>query len=381
MSETGSWDVVVVGAGVVGLACSAELSSRGLSVLCVEREARAGQGTSSRNSGVVHAGMYYPTGTLKARLCVRGNASMWSYVEAHHVAHARTGKLIVATDVAGEQKLHDLLARARQNGVAELELVPVAFARSLEPNVRCRAALWSPRTGIVDAHALMHALAAQAREGGADFAFHHALAGLERRGAGWALHVIDARGERSTFEAPRVVNAAGLQADEVAALAGIDVDEAGYRQHYVKGNYFRLRRRGLVSRLVYPVPEEGLAGLGVHVTVELDGAAKLGPDVEPLAGRALAYGVDESREESFFRAAATYLEGLAREDLTPDQCGIRPKLARPHVAWTPGEPARDFVIADERARGLPGLVNLLGIESPGLTASLEIAREVADLLR
>lgn len=376
---TSSWDVVVVGAGVVGLACTAELAARGLRVLCVEREARAGQGTSSRNSGVVHAGMYYATGTAKARLCVRGNASLWAHCDAHGVAHRKTGKLIVATDAPGEQKLGDILARARANGVAELELVPASFAHSLEPNVRCRAALWSPRTGIVDAHGFMDSLAALARQRDADFAFHHALERLDRTAEGYRLVIRDARGERTEIDAPRVVNAAGLDADSVAALAGIDIDAAGYRQYFVKGNYFRLRRRGLVSRLVYPVPEEGLAGLGIHVTVELDGSAKLGPDVEPMT-RLLDYRVEEARAETFFRAAATYLEGLAPDDLAPDQCGIRPKLARPAHAWTTGEPARDFVIAEEHSRGLPGLVSLVGIESPGLTSSLEIAREVADLL-
>lgn len=362
---------------MVGLACAAELSSRGMRVLCLEREARAGQGTSSRNSGVVHAGMYYATDTAKARLCVRGNAAVWAHCEAHRVAHRKVGKLIVATDAPGEAKLHDILARGRANGVAELSMVPVSFAREREPHVRCRAALWSPNTGVIDAHELMDSLAAIARRNDADFAFHHALERLELVGAGYRLTVRDAHGERSRFEAPRVINAAGLEADAVAALVGIDLDAAGYRQYYVKGNYFRLRRRGLVSHLVYPVPEEGLAGLGIHVTVELDGSAKLGPDVEPLAARTLDYRVDESRAASFFRAASTYLEGLVEDDLLPDQSGIRPKLARPRHAWTPGEPARDFVLAEESARGLPGLVSLVGIESPGLTSSLEIAREVA----
>lgn len=372
-----SWDVVVVGAGVVGLACAAELSARGMRVVCLEREARVGQGTSSRNSGVVHAGMYYPANSEKARLCVRGNAAVWAHCEAHGVAHRKVGKLIVATDEPGEAKLHDILARGRANGVASLELLPVSFARAREPHVRCRAALWSPNTGIVDAHGFMDSLAAIARRNDADFAFHHALERLERIGDGYRLTIRDAHGERSEIEAPRVINAAGLDADAVAALAGIDVDAAGYRQYYVKGNYFRIRRRGLVTHLVYPVPEEGLAGLGIHVTVELDGSAKLGPDVEPLASRTLDYSVDESRAASFFRAASTYLEGLAEDDLMPDQSGIRPKLARPHHAWSPSEPARDFVLAEESARGLPGLVSLVGIESPGLTSSLEIAREVA----
>lgn len=380
-----SWDVAIVGAGVVGLACAARLSREGMRVLVLEREAKAGQGTSSRNSGVVHAGMYYPTGSLKAQLCVRGNAAMWEYCERRGVACARTGKLIVATDVAGEAKLAAILQKGRENDVAALAPIPVDEARRLEPNVRCIAALWSPNTGIVDVHGLMDAYAADAREADADFAFHHAVTALERRGDAWSVSVTDANGERSTFEVARVINAAGLHADEIAALAGIDVDAAGYRHYFAKGNYFRVRRRGLVSRLVYPVPEAALAGLGIHVTVELDGAAKLGPDVEPLAHptktRSFDYRVDEARAGTFFRVASTYLGGLREDDLVPDQSGIRPKLSRPNVPWTPGEPARDFVIAEESARGLPGLVNLLGIESPGLTSSMPIADEVLHLLR
>lgn len=378
-----SWDLVIVGAGVVGLACAAELSARGMRVLVVEREPRAGQGTSSRNSGVVHAGMYYATGTQKAKLCVRGNAAMWAFCEEHRVPCQKTGKLIVATDAPGEEKLHGILARARANGVAELTMVPVSFARELEPNVRCRAALWSPRTGIVDAHGFMDALSARARAHDADFAFHHTVEALDRVAEGFRLIIRDGHGERTELDAPRVINAAGLEADRVAELAGIDVDAAGYRQFYVKGNYFRVRRRGLVSRLVYPVPEEGLAGLGIHVTVELDGAAKLGPDVEAPADarvRATDYRVDEERAFAFFHAASTYLEGLRADDLSPDQSGIRPKLARPGHVWSSAEPARDFVVAEETARCLPGLVNLVGIESPGLTSSLELAREVAALL-
>ncbi len=374
------YDVVVVGAGVVGLACAARLSGDGMRVLVLEREAKPGQGTSSRNSGVVHAGMYYAAGSRKAELCVRGSAALRAYCQSRGVAVALVGKLIVATDVPGEAKLHDILARARRNRVEELDFVPVARARALEPNVRCRAALWSPRTGIVDVHGYLDALAADARAQGVDFALRHALESVDRSAHGYTLEIVDAHGERTTIETSRVVNAAGLSADEVAARAGIDVDAAGYRQYFVKGNYFRVRRRGLVSRLVYPVPEEGLAGLGIHVTVELDGGVKLGPDVEPLVGRALDYRVDEARAEPFHRAASTYLEGLALDDLAPDQAGIRPKLARPSTPWTPAEPARDFVVAEERARGLPGWVNLVGIESPGLTASLPIAGEVADML-
>jgi L-2-hydroxyglutarate oxidase LhgO len=369
---TAAWDVVVIGAGVVGLACAERLARGGRAVLVIERHARPGQETSSRSSQVVHAGMYYAEGTRKAELCVRGNASLGAYCEAHHVPLSRVGKLIVATDEAGEAELATILARGRSNGCAELGYASRAeLAR--EPNVVARAALWSPRTGIVDSHALVQSLATGARDHGADLALAHTLRAVAHGDGGYELRVDGPSGDAHTLTAPSVVNAAGLDADAVAAMAGLDVDALGYRQRYVKGSYFRLRRP-LVSKLVYPVPPRSLAGLGVHVTVELDGSARLGPDVEPLEGRAQDYRVDEARAPAFLAAARTYLRGLELDDLSPDQAGIRPKLSRP------GEPARDFVIAEESARGLPRWVSLVGIESPGLTCCLEIADRVARLL-
>jgi L-2-hydroxyglutarate oxidase LhgO len=354
------WDAVVVGAGVVGLACAERLARAGRSTLVLERHARFGQETSSRNSQVVHSGIYYPTGSLKAELCVRGNASLYAWCERFSVPHARVGKFIVAPTAAGEPELEALLARGQANGVPRLERVPAARVFADEPNVIAAAALWSPDSGIVDAHAFMASLHAEALAHGADFAFAHTLVGAEPRASGWRLVVRDPSGEESSFESACVINSAGLCADEIAALVGGE-----YELRYVKGSYFRLRRP-LVRRLIYPVPEPNLVGLGVHVTVELDGAARLGPDVEPLAGRAIDYSVDETRAPAFFRAASRYLRGLREEDLAPDQSGVRPKLAVDRVA--------DFVIAADR----PGWINLVGIESPGLTCALEIGERVHD---
>lgn len=368
------WDVVVVGAGVVGLACAERLARAGRSVLVTERHARFGQETSSRNSQVIHAGMYYPTGSLKATLCVRGNASLYAWCERHGVAHRRTGKYIVAPTADGERELDAILARGRANGVAGLTKVSGAHVEAEEPSVIAHAALFSPSTGIVDAHALMASLAAAARAHGCDFAYEHALVAADRAASGWELRFGDAAGATATIGAARVVNAAGLDADVVAALPGLDLDGAGYRLRFAKGSYFRLRRPGLVRHLVYPIPFAQLAGLGVHVTLELDGGVRLGPDVEWLDGRDRDYAVDETKRDAFFAAASTYLRGLRPEDLAPDQSGIRPKLQRP------GGELRDFVIAEESARDLPGWVNLVGIESPGLTCSLEIAERVAALV-
>lgn len=368
-------DVAVIGAGVVGLACAARLARGGLGVVAIERHESFGRETSSRNSQVVHAGIYYPAGSWKARLSVRGNASLRAWCATHGVALSPVGKHVVALDHEDEASLDALLERARDNGVPGVARISASELAVREPAVRARGALFVPSSAIVDAHALMASLLAEARAHGADFAWRHWLARVEHDGRTFALEVGSDSGQRTALRARAVVNAAGLLADDVAALAGIDVDAAGYRQRWVKGRYFRLRGRDLVRSLIYPVPPRDLAGLGVHLTLELDGAMRLGPDVVPLAERREDYDVPEDAAETFFASASRYLRGIARADLSPDQAGIRPKLA-PHL---PGEP-RDFVIAEESARGLPGWVDLIGIESPGLTCALEIADEVAALL-
>ncbi len=365
---------VVIGAGVVGLAVAERLSRTRPDVLVLERHGAPGTETSSRNSQVLHAGLYYPLGSWKARLCVRANAALPGWCAAHGVPVERVGKLIVATSPEELGELDRLLAQGRANGVARLERVDAGFVRAREPLVRAEAALWSPDSGVLDAHALVRSLQAEATERGATIAFKHRLKHVERGPGVYRLQLEGPGGEPIELAAGAVVNAAGLEADAVAALAGIDVDAAGYRQHYVKGSYFRVRAPGPVRHLVYPVPAKHLAGLGVHLTVGLDGDLRLGPDVEPQPGRGTDYAVDEARRDAFATGAARYLPWLKPEHLTADQSGIRPKLSRP------GEPFRDFVIAEESARGLPRWVNLLGIESPGLTCTMELAAEVAALL-
>lgn len=364
--------VTVVGAGVVGLAIAARLAERFPDLVLLERRERQGSETSSRNSEVIHAGMYYPTGSLKARLCVEGNRRLYEICERHGLPHARIGKLIVAMRPEEGAALEAILATGTANGV-ELERLSAARARALEPNVPCVAALLSRNTGVISAHALMDHFLARARAAGATLQCRAELVGLERRDADYRLTVRSA-GALESFSSERVVNAAGLEADSVAALAGIDVDAVGYRLAYCKGSYFSVtgRKARLVSRLVYPVP--GPYSLGVHALLDLSGRLRFGPDAEYLDGRTLDYRVDDAKRASFAQAVRRLVPAIDEADLAPDISGIRPKLQRP------GEPMHDFVIRDEAARGLPGLIDLIGIESPGLTAAPAIAEHVATLL-
>lgn len=370
-------DVVVVGAGAVGLACAAELSQAGLSVVVAERHASPGQETSSRNSQVVHAGIYYPAGSLKAGLCVRGNRSLSVFCEAHGIPFRRIGKWLLAVEPDEEERLAEVAAGGRANGV-ELVETPIARFRSEEPHVRAVAAVLSPSTGILDVHGLFRVLRVLAEEHGASFAFRHELKRAEPVPDGYELLFEDPSREEVRLTTAFVVNAAGLDADIVAALPGLDVEAAEYRLSWTRGSYWRIRggRRHLARRLLYPVLPPGSGSLlGIHLTIDLDGELKLGPDVEVLPERRQDYAVAEEFRETFHAAAVRYLPSLEPEDLSADQSGIRARLQQP------GGPFRDFVLAEESARDLPGWVNLVGIESPGLTCCLEIAREVRLLLR
>jgi L-2-hydroxyglutarate oxidase LhgO len=364
--------LTVVGAGVVGLAVAARLARRFPELVILERRERHGSETSSRNSEVIHAGLYYPTGSLKARLCVRGKQLLYELGERARIPHRRTGKLIVALRDEETAELERLHALGSANGV-ELSLLAADDCRRLEPAVPAIAGLLSPSTGIVSAHGLMDALLAEARRLGALLQPRAELVGIERRDRDYRLEVRTPDGvEALTSE--RVVNAAGLESDRVAACAGIDVAAAGYRLHWWKGSYFAVSgsKAGLLKRLVYPVPPAD--SLGVHAVLGLEGRLRFGPDAELLPVRRLDHAVDEKKRAAFAAAVRRLVPAIEAHDLTPDISGIRPKLQGP------GEGFRDFVIAEESGRGLPGFVDLVGIESPGLTAALAIAEEVERLL-
>ena len=364
--------LTIVGAGVVGLAVAARLAPRFPDLLILERHERPGTEASSRNSEVIHAGIYYPEGSWKARLCVQGNRMLYERCRRHGIPHRRLGKLIVAASPDELPALELLLARGRANGV-ELSMVGREECRRLEPHVAGVAGLLSPSTGIVSAHAFMDQLLHEARAAGATLQCRAELVAIERRDADYRLVVRTPEGTES-LTSERVVNAAGLEADTVAALAGIDVDATGYRLHWWKGSYVSVApaKARLVSRLIYPVPTP--VSLGTHAVLGLDGRLRFGPDAEHLPDRRPDYRVEEGKAAVFGPAVRRIVPDIADEDLSPDIAGIRAKLQGP------GEGYCDFVIAEESALGLPGLVNLVGIDSPGLTSAPAIAEEVNRLL-
>ena len=365
-------DVVVVGAGAVGLAAAAALARSHRGVVVLERHDRIASEISSRNSEVIHAGIYYPEGSLKARMCVEGRERLYQHCENRGVPQRQLGKVIVATCEEEVCVLEELRERGLANGAPGLEMWSGAEVRRQEPALRAAAGLFSPRTGIVDAHALCLSYAAEAESHGAQIALRNCVVGIDPIGTGFRVTAVGDDGEASAVTCAAVVNAAGLSGDAVAELVGIDVDERGYRLHPCKGDYFSLAPGAplRLTRLIYPV--HTTAGLGVHATLDLGGRTRFGPDATYVDS--VHYDVDGEKAGSFAEAVGRYLPGIRTEWLSPDYAGVRPKLAGPEESF------RDFVIAEESEAGLPGFVNLIGIESPGLTAAGAIAERVVALL-
>jgi len=364
--------VTIIGAGVVGLSVAAALAREHDGVVVLERHKDYGRETSSRNSEVIHSGIYYPPGSLKARLCVEGASLLYRYCEGHHVPFKRLGKLVVAVDQDEGVALEALYRRGVENGAQGLELLDGRGACALEPAVRAHSALYSLNTGILDSHALMTALFRESESLGAMFSFGGETAGIERVPGGYVVRI---EPDGYSFFTRVLVNAAGLGAERVAALAGIDVDEAGYTLAPCKGSYFQYAKRSPVGRLVYPVPHADLKGLGIHATLDMADRLRFGPDAEYVD--APDFTVDPSKRAKFFEGASRIIAGLDESAFMPDMAGVRPKLKpKPDNGGV-----RDFVIAEESGRGLPGLVSLVGIESPGLTACLSIAELVRGMVR
>ena len=366
------FEIAVIGAGVVGLAIAARLSEKHPRLVVLEKNEKYGMETSSRNSEVIHAGIYYKPGSLKAILCVEGRDELYVLCKEHDIIYKPLTKLITATIPAELEKLESIQKNAAENGV-ELQLLDKAATLRLEPNIKTVGALFSPLTGIISVHDLM------------DFFFQTILShrglvqhrcqvmSIQQNNGEYEM-TIDDVGTQSSVSSEIVINAAGLSSDLIAQMVRIDIDKEDLRLNFVKGSYFAVTpsKANLVSRLVYPVPVN--EGLGVHALMDWGGRLKFGPDVEYLEGRSLDYNVAEEKQHAFAESIRRILPAINDEDITPDMSGIRPKLQRK------GQPPRDFVIVHEKDRGLSGFVNLIGIESPGLTSSPAIARYVESVL-
>ncbi len=365
MEEVG---VTIIGAGVVGLAIAAELAGD-KEVYVLEKNETFGQETSSHNSEVIHAGIYYPPGSLKAQLCVQGNRMLYDLCERYRIGYQKLGKLIVAAEDKEIEELERLFENGKKNG-ATLKLLSRQEIKRLEPCVNALAAIYSPSTGIVDSYELMRYFVGRAKQSSAQTVYKAKVIGIEKLATNYKVTVEDSTGN-SSFLTRVLINSAGLNSDHVASLVGINLAEAGYKLRYSKGEYFSLKQR-LTERLIYPVPGPDEGVLGIHITPDLQGRVRLGPNAYHV--EEIDYTVDEKHKQEFYDSAKVVLPSLEYEDLEPDFAGIRPKLQGP------GEGFKDFVIQHEHERGLSGFVNLIGIESPGLTASPAIAKYVKSMV-
>ena len=366
--------ITIIGAGVIGLAIAAQVTGAGREVYILEKNETFGKETSSRNSETIHAGIYYPENSLKAKTCVRGNVLIYELCQQYGIPHRNTGKLLVATVNEEVEQLELLVEQGRSSGVDDLSILSGKEVEELEPNVRAIAAVLSPSSGVIDSYALMRFFLSRAREKGAEIAYKSEVVGIERLSDGYEVTVED--GSRGfTFKTDIVINCAGLYSSNVARLAGIDIDEAGYRLHYCKGEYFSVAggKGRLVERLIYPVPAPRTGGMGIHTVMDVEGRMRLGPNARYVDE--IDYSVDESQQGLFYDSVKPFLPFIEYEDLAPEMAGIRPKLQGP------GADFRDFVIKHEHDRGLPGFINLIGIESPGITSAPAIAEYVAGMIK
>jgi L-2-hydroxyglutarate oxidase LhgO len=369
-------DVIIIGAGVVGLAVAAEIAGRlpGHQVILMERNEQFGQETSSRNSEVIHSGIYYPKDSLKATLCVQGKKLLYDFCQRHDIPHSRLGKLVVAASDEERPALSALMDNALSNGIDDVRLLDAGEVLQMEPNVSAKAALFSPSTGIIDTHSLMKKLERLALSGGVMTAYRHNAKGIHPQEGRYRVEFTNPDGSEGAVRCSWLINCAGLGSDRVASWLGIDVEKEGYKIHPCKGEYFTASysKGQMTKRLIYPTPHKDLKSLGIHVSKSLDGRLRLGPSAFYVDR--LDYTVDSSHRDDFFHAVSGYLPFLEATDLEPDMAGIRPKLQ------APGQPFRDFIICHEKSRGLQGAINLVGIESPGLTSCLSIARMVVDMM-
>ena len=367
-------EITIVGAGVVGLAIAEKLSEDHSDVFLIEKHPTFGQETSSRSSEVIHAGIYYPKGSLKSKLCVTGKVLLYDYCKKYDIPYNNCGKLIVATSLDEIPIIEGIRQTAFNNGVDDLEVLGQGAISEIEPNIFALRALHSPSTGIVDSHSLMKQYETRTLNNGGQIVYGSEVTGIKKIKNGYEVTLLDSDKAIYSFTSRILINSAGLTSDKISEMAGMPDDNL--KILFCKGEYFRLNppKNKLIKRLIYPVPVQNLEGIGIHVTIDMGGGVKLGPDVTWLESNTYDYKVDASKQEAFFRSARKFLPFLHIDDISPEMAGIRPKIQKP------GEAVRDFYIKEESERGCPGFINLIGMESPGLTSSLSIANYVRSLI-
>jgi len=365
-------DITIVGAGVIGLAVAYELSQSYKEVFILEKNNSFGQETSSRNSEVIHAGIYYPKNSLKTKTCIEGKGLLYEFCQKNNINHKRIGKLIVAINEDEVKDIENLYNIGRQNGVDDLKMISREELESIEPHVGSQGAIYSPSTGILDTHQFMKSLEWKFRDMGGQIAYETELVGMNKEKGGFGIRTRNKREGEFCLETRLLINCAGLSSDKIALMAGIE--DKDYHIHYCKGDYFRVApaKAKYINKLIYPVPKERSSGLGIHATLDLSGSLRLGPDDEYVDK--IYYDIAPQKAKIFYESVYRFLPFIELEDLSLDMAGVRPKLQGP------GEYFRDFLIREESDKGLYGLINLVGIESPGLTASLSIGRLVKGIV-
>ena len=366
-------DIAIIGAGVVGLSIASRVAKKNKNVVLVERHDGFGEETSSRNSEVIHAGIYYPEGSLKAKLCVEGNGLLYQICEENSIPYKRIGKLIVAINEEQVNGLEGLLEKGRKSRARDIKIISSKEVQKIEPHINARAAILSPSSGIIDSHRLMKYFEVTAKNNNASITYGCEVKTIEKTPKGYQVGIEDTDGETFFFLTKILVNSAGLESSNIAALAGINIEEAGYQIHYCKGEYFQVGKgkHKLAHRLVYPFPPQP-GSVGIHTVPDLAGMMKLGP--YDYFVESIDYNVDEAHKELFYESVRSFLPFVEFQDLEPDMAGIHPKIQKA------GELMRDFVIVHEEGKGLHGLINLIGIESPGLTSSPAIGRFVENMI-
>lgn len=370
MEEIG---ITIIGAGVIGLAAGWQISTTTPDVFIIEKNSSFGQETSSRNSEVIHAGIYYPKNSLKAKTCVEGKQLLYEFCQKHNVAYRPLGKLIIASNSDEITKLQETIKTAAQNNVPDLNFLNQEEIKKLEPRITAKAAIYSPSTGIIDSHSLMKTLSTLFKNNGGEVVYNSEVTSIKKTSGGFKIQINEnSANTPTTFLTKIVINCAGLNSYQISKLAGIDREE--YRLKYCKGDYFRVHnnKAKFLNHLIYPAPKDKSAGLGIHATLDLAGGLRLGPDDEYITN--LNYAIKESKKTAFYENVKSFLPFIELKDLSADTCGIRPKLQNQ------GEETQDFIIKEESANNMPGFINLIGIESPGLTACLSIAKIVETMV-